>query len=245
MAFILDSEEEFDNDEQLAETPETDIDMRYEDLRTRFFTRRPMKYEELEELFAAAEKRGDEDVTRALRTIVTENAGSGESDAGDDSLDAALQDLAGGLNADEAEWDAYAGKLILTYKEKGWYEGPGGGWCEDWKSEWSGDAEADLVKISDRIETYGFGIVFDRNDLRKAFDDSAGETLRDREHAVNRKSNRYGDWDYTADCRMYVPLRIVKGPSKALDEADPEDECERILPDSLVYETLETLRRMY
>lgn len=65
MAFLIDrgiaaeSEEEFDAEGD-----------RYEELRNRLFGRQTMKYEEMEELLAAAKAKNDQKVVNALKNVV-------------------------------------------------------------------------------------------------------------------------------------------------------------------------------
>ena len=100
-----------------------------------------------------------------------------------------------------------------------------------------------LTKISDELAKAGFGIEFSHADVQKAIADAATEVLSDPEMAIRRKANRFGDWDYTADCNVYIPAKLTIGPATVTEEDDVEEK-EELLPDCVVNEALETLRRM-
>lgn len=80
--------------------------------------------------------------------------------------------------------------------------------------------------------------------MEKAIADAAVEAASDPEH-ITPKENRFGDWDSVATCNVHVPFEIVDGPANVLPEEEEFQEKEELLPDSVVNEAVETLRRMY
>lgn len=155
------------------------------------------------------------------------------------------------LTADECEWDAHANVLILTYKGIGWYEGhaasasgpaePGG-----FAEEVEDDVESDLTKVHDEfLRSSGFDFEFTRDSVKAAIADAAELVRKDGEEAISRKENRFGDWDYTAECVVRIPCRLTYGSADVLSEDDEIEEKEELLPDCVVNEAVETLRRMY
>ena len=239
MAFLLskESEEEFDAEGD-----------RYEELRSRLLGGGTMKYEEMEELLAAAKSRGDQKVVGALENVVDDPPADAvaESEGGDptgaplDLLTIALDGLKGrgDLTADDA-WIEDSGKLVLSYENVGWYEG-----LNRWAEDPEDDVESDLAKIYDALLESGYGLQYSRKAVEKAIADAAVEAASDPE-GLKPKENRFGDWDYTATCNVYVPFEIVDGPADVLPEDDEIEEREETLPDSVVNEAVETLRRMY
>ena len=239
MAFLLnkESEEEFDAEGD-----------RYEELRSRLLGGGTMKYEEMEELLTAAKSRGDQKVVGALENVVDDPPADAvaESEGGDptgaplDLLTVALDGLKGrgDLTADDA-WIEDSDKLVLSYENVGWYEG-----LNRWAEDPEDDVESDLAKIYDALLESGYGLQYSRSAVKAAIDDAAVEAASDPE-GLKPKENRFGDWDYTATCNVYVPFEIVDGPADVLPEDDEIEEREETLPDSVVNEAVETLRRMY
>lgn len=152
------------------------------------------------------------------------------------------------LAADECEWDAKAGVLVLTYREIGWYEGHAAtdfgpaalaGFAEEVVED---DVESDLAKIrGELLESGGFGFEFARGSVKAAIDAAAERVRKDGDDAVGQKENRFGDWDYVADCVVRIPCRLTYGPARAGGVREEEE----LLPDCVVNEAVETLRRMY
>lgn len=282
MAFLIDrgiaaeSEEEFDAEGD-----------RYEELRSRLFGGRTMKYEEMEELLAAAKARNDQKVVGALKNVVDDPAtdmvtesekeptkaelldklikmcepGSGlqialeeikdkfaldESIVSDqtstplDALDAAIGKLKGDndLTADDV-WVEDSKEIVLSYENVGWYEN-----LNKWAEDPSDDIESDLTKIYDALLKSGYGLQYSRKAIEKAIVDAAIEAASDPEH-ITPKENRFGDWDNVATCNVHIPFEIVDGPTNVLLEEDDIEEKEELLPDCVVNEAIETLRRMY
>ena len=246
-----------------------------------------MKYEEMEELLAAAKSRNDQKVIDALKNVVDDPAtdavtesekeptkaelldklikmckpGSGvrnaleeikdkfaldESTAFDptgaplDALDAVIGKLKGAddLTADDA-WIEDSKEIALSYENVGWYEN-----LDKWAEDPSDDVESDLTKIYDALSEAGYGLQYSRKAVEKAIADAAVEAASDPER-ITPKENRFGDWDSVATCNVHVPFEIVDGPVDVLPEEDEFQEKEEILPDSVVNEAVETLRRMY
>lgn len=282
MAFLIDrgiaaeSEEEFDAEGN-----------RYEELRSRLFGRQTMKYEEMEELLAAAKARNDQKVVDALKNVVGDPAtdtvtesekeptktellnklikmckpGSGlqialeeikdkfaldESAASDPTgaplgaLDAAIGKLKGDndLTADDV-WIKDSKEIVLSYENVGWYEN-----LNKWAEDPSDDIESDLTKIYDALLESGYGLQYSRKAVEKAIADAAVEAASDPEH-ITPKENRFGDWDSVATCNVHIPFEIVDGPANVLPEEEEFQEKEELLPDCVVNEAVETLRRMY
>lgn len=171
-------------------------------------------------------------------------------DGGDDELWAAIDRLVErkDLAADECEWDAKAGVLVLTYRGIGWYEGHAAtdfgpaapaGFAEEVVED---DVESDLAKIRDELlESGKFGFEFARGSVKAAIDAAAERVRKDGDDAVGQKENRFGDWDYVADCVVRIPCRLTYGPARAGGVREEEE----LLPDCVVNEAVETLRRMY
>ena len=282
MAFLIDrgiaaeSEEEFD----------AEIDQ-YEELKTKLLGGQTMKYEEMEELFAAAKSKNDQKVIDVLKNIVDDSAtdtvtesekeptktelldklikmcepGSGlqialeeikdkfaldESIVSDqtstplDALDAAIGKLKGDndLTADDV-WVEDSKEIVLSYENVGWYEN-----LNKWAEDPSDDIESDLAKIYDVLLKSGYGLQYSRKAVEKAIVDAAVEAASDPEH-ITPKENRFGDWDNVATCNVHIPFEIVDGPTNVLPEEDDIEEKEELLPDCVVNEAVETLRRMY
>ena len=246
-----------------------------------------MKYEEMEELLAAAKSRNDQKVVDALKNVVDDPAagavtesekeptkaelldrlikmckpGSGvrnaleeikdkfaldESAADDptgaplDALDAAIGKLKGAddLTADDA-WIEDSKEIVLSYENVGWYEN-----LDKWAEDPSDDVESDLTKIYDALSEAGYGLQYSRKAVEKAIADAAVEAASDPER-ITPKENRFGDWDSVATCNVHIPFEIVDGPVDVLPEEDEFQEKEELLPDCVVNEAIETLRRMY
>lgn len=279
MAFLIDrgiaaeSEEEFDAEGD-----------RYEELKNKLLGGQTMKYEEMEELLAAAKSRNDQKVIDALKSVVDDPAtgavtesekeptkselldklikmckpGSGvrnaleeikdkfaldESAAADtplDRLDAAIGRLKGSdsLTADDA-WVENSKEIVLSYENVGWYEN-----LNKWAEDPFDDVESDLDKIYGALLESGYGLRYSRKAVEKAIADAAVEAASDPEH-ITPKENRFGDWDSVATCNVHVPFEIVDGPANVLPEDDEIEEKEELLPDRVVNEAVETLRRMY
>ena len=282
MAFLIDrgiaaeSEEEFDAEGD-----------RYEELKTKLLDGQTMKYEEMEELLAAAKTKNDQKVIDVLKNIVDDPAtdtvtesekeptktelldklikmcepGSGlqialeeikdkfaldESIVSDqtgtplDALDAAIGKLKGDndLTADDA-WVEDSKEIVLSYENVGWYEN-----LNKWAEDPSDDIESDLTKIYDVLLKSGYGLQYSRKAVEKAIVDAAVEAASDPEH-ITPKENRFGDWDNVATCNVHIPFEIVDGPTNVLPEEDEFQEKEELLPDCVVNEAVETLRRMY
>jgi len=268
MAFLIDkgiaaeSEDEFDAEGN-----------RYDELKSRLFGGKTMKYEEMEELLAAAKSRNDQKVINVLKNVVDDPAtdavtesekeptkselldklikmckpGSGlrialegikdkfaldESNTyvqDDKDLEAADDELWGTIDrltarkdlaADECEWDGAGDELILTYKGIGWYEGhaasasgpaESGGFAEEVED----DVESDLTKIHDEfLKSSGFDFEFAHDSVKMAIADAAELVKKDGEEAISRKENRFGDWDYAADCVVRIPCRLTYGQAQ-------------------------------
>lgn len=282
MAFLIDrgiaaeSEEEFDAEGD-----------RYEELKTKLLGGQTMKYEEMEELLAAAKSRNDQKVIDVLKNVVDDPAtdavtesgkeptrselldklikmckpGSGvrnaleeikdkfaldESAASDqtgaplDRLDAAIGRLKGAddLTADDA-WIEDSKEIVLSYENVGWYEN-----LDKWAEDPFDDVESDLDKIYGALLESGYGLQYSRKAVEKAIADAAVEAASDPEH-ITPKENRFGDWDSVATCNVHVPFEIVDGPANVLPEEEEFQEKEELLPDCVVNEAVETLRRMY
>lgn len=282
MAFLIDrgiaaeSEEEFDAEGD-----------RYEELKNKLLDGQTMKYEETEELLAAAKTKNDQKVIDVLKNIVDDSAtdtvtesekeptktelldklikmcepGSGlqialeeikdkfaldESIVSDqtstplDALDAAIGKLKGDndLTADDV-WVEDSKEIVLSYENVGWYEN-----LNKWAEDPSDDIESDLTKIYDALLKSGYGLQYSRKAIEKAIVDAAIETASDPEH-ITPKENRFGDWDNVATCNVHIPFEIVDGPTNVLLEEDDIEEKEELLPDCVVNEAVETLRRMY
>lgn len=282
MAFLIDrgiaaeSEEEFDAEGD-----------RYEELKTKLLGGQTMKYEEMEELLAAAKSRNDQKVIDVLKNVVDDPAtdavtesekeptkselldklikmckpGSGvrtaleeikdkfaldESAASDqtgaplDRLDAAIGRLKGvdDLAADDA-WIEDSKEIVLSYENVGWYEN-----LDKWAEDPFDDVESDLDKIYGALLESGYGLQYSRKAVEKAIADAAVEAASDPEH-ITPKENRFGDWDSVATCNVHVPFEIVDGPANVLPEEEEFQEKEELLPDCVVNEAVETLRRMY
>ena len=282
MAFLIDrgiaaeSEEEFDAEGD-----------RYEELKNKLLDGQTMKYEEMEELLAAAKTKNDQKVIDVLKNIVDDPAtnavtesekeptktelldklikmcepGSGlqialeeikdkfaldESIVSDqtstplDALDAAIGKLKGDndLTADDV-WVEDSKEIVLSYENVGWYEN-----LNKWAEDPSDDIESDLTKIYDALLKSGYGLQYSRKAVEKAIVDAAVEAASDPEH-ITPKENRFGDWDNVATCNVHIPFEIVDGPTNVLPEEDDIEEKEELLPDCVVNEAVETLRRMY
>lgn len=282
MAFLIDrgiateSEEEFDAEGD-----------RYEELKTKLLGGQTMKYEEMEELLAAAKTKNDQKVIDVLKNVVDDPAtdavtesekeptkselldklikmckpGSGvrnaleeikdkfaldESAASDstgaplDRLDAAIGRLKGAdnLTADDA-WIEDSKEIVLSYENVGWYEN-----LDKWAEDPFDDVESDLDKIYGALLESGYGLQYSRKAVEKAIADAAVEAASDPEH-ITPKENRFGDWDSVATCNVHVPFEIVDGPANVLPEEEEFQEKEELLPDCVVNEAVETLRRMY
>ena len=282
MAFLIDrgiaaeSEEEFDAEGD-----------RYEELKTKLLDGQTMKYEEMEELLAAAKTKNDQKVIDVLKNVVDDpetdavteskkeptkaelldklikmcEPGSGlqialeeikdkfaldESIVSDqtgtplDALDAAIGKLKGDndLTADDA-WVEDSKEIVLSYENVGWYEN-----LNKWAEDPSDDVESDLTKIYDALLKSGYGLQYSRKAVEKAIADAAVEAASDPEH-ITPKENRFGDWDNVATCNVHIPFEIVDGPANVLPEEDEFQEKEELLPDCVVNEAVETLRRMY
>ena len=282
MAFLIDrgiaaeSEEEFDAEGD-----------RYEELKNKLLDGQTMKYEEMEELLAAAKTKNDQKVIDVLKNIVDDPAtnavtesekeptktelldklikmcepGSGlqialeeikdkfaldESIVSDqtstplDALDAAIGKLKGDNDstADDV-WVEDSKEIVLSYENVGWYEN-----LNKWAEDPSDDIESDLTKIYDALLKSGYGLQYSRKAVEKAIVDAAVEAASDPEH-ITPKENRFGDWDNVATCNVHIPFEIVDGPTNVLPEEDDIEEKEELLPDCVVNEAVETLRRMY
>lgn len=156
-----------------------------------------------------------------------------------DTLDAVIGKLkgAGDLTADDA-WIEDSKELALSYENVGWYED-----LDRWAEDPSDDVESDLAKIYDALSEAGYGLQYSRKAVEKAIADAAVEAASDPEH-ITPKENRFGDWDNVATCNVRVPFEIVEGEAAVLPEDDVEEK-EELLPDCVVNEAVETLRRMY
>ena len=168
---------------------------------------------------------------------VDESAASDPTGAAFDLLSLTLERLqkAGDLTADRA-WIEDSDKLVLSYEDVGWYEG-----LNKWAEDPQDDVESDLTKIYDALLRTGYGLQYSESDVQKAVADAAEADPE----GVRPKENRFGDWDYVATCNVYVPFEIVDGPANVLPEEDGFQEKEELLPDHVVNEAIETLRRMY
>ena len=294
MAFIFnkfdESEEEFDAEQE-----------RYDMLRQKLFQGQSLKYDDLEELMAAAKEKNDKKVIMTLKNVVTDpeeeqTVDTVESTPEDmmadfmesgkinkESLDESLNDesftiddffddgideyeteLGTGLAtttiklndmniliADEIEFDSNARNIILKYDSKGWYEGIG--WAENIKS----DIVHDLNKLKDEYRKFtssNFLFKYNPASIKQALDNAATKIKDENEDVIYQKQNRFGDWDYVADCIVYIPYEIVqtakyKKPVNEEDSAvcDETEESvpEEKLPESVIFNAVETLRRMY
>ena len=157
-----------------------------------------------------------------------------------DALDAAIGKLKGDndLTADDV-WVEDSKEIVLSYENVGWYEN-----LNKWAEDPSDDIESDLAKIYDVLLKSGYGLQYSRKAVEKAIVDAAVEAASDPEH-ITPKENRFGDWDNVATCNVHIPFEIVDGPANVLPEEDEFQEKEELLPDSVVNEAVETLRRMY
>lgn len=244
MAFLIDrgiaaeSEEEFDAEGD-----------RYEELKNKLLGGQNMKYEETEELLAAAEARNDQKVIGVLKNV------AGDPEAGDDTVDESTDDPTGApldrldaaigrlkgadeLTADDA-WIEDSKEIVLSYENVGWYEN-----LDTWAEDPSDDVESDLDKIYGALLESGYGLRYSRKAVEKAVADAAVEAASDPER-ITPKENRFGDWDSVATCNVHVPFEIVDGPANVLPEEEEFQEKEELLPDCVVNEAVETLRRMY
>lgn len=291
MAFIFnkfdESEEEFDAEQE-----------RYDMLRQKLFQGQSLKYDELEELMAAAKEKDDEDVIKALKNVVTEPeeqaadieeptpedmmADLMESDEidkndffddEDDFFDIDYFDITDAkgetkfgtgltkvimqiedkniLIADEIDQDSEGQSIILKYDSRGWYEGQG--WAENIKS----DIVFDLNKLKDEYRKFtnsNFLFKYNPASIKQALDNAATKIKDENENVIYKKQNRFGDWDYVADCTVFIPYEIVQTAKykKPVNEEDPvvcdeteESVLEEKLPESVVFNAVETLRRMY
>lgn len=289
MAFIFnkfdESEEEFDAEQE-----------RYDMLRQKLFQGQSLKYNELEELMAAAKEKDDEDVIRTLKNVVTEpekqaadteestpedmmadlmesgkidkealdeddffdvdyfdaNDAAGETEFGTGLTKVVMQ--IGDTNiliADEIDHDVQVQSIILKYDGIGWYEGQG--WAENIKS----DIVFDLNKLADKYRKFtnaNFLFKYNPASIKQALDDAAAKIKNENEDVIYKKQNRFGDWDYVADCTVFIPYEIVQTAKykKPVNEEDPtvcdeteENVTEEKLPESVVFNAVETLRRMY
>jgi len=229
------------------------VDAGYEELRSRLLDGQAMKYGEMEELLASAKAKGDRDVVRALKNVVDDPPADGvgplaESAANDptgaplDLLTIALDRLKGrgDLAADDA-WIEGSDKLVLSYESVGWYEG-----LDRWAEDPEDDVESDLAKIYDALLESGYGLRYSRSAVKAAIDDAAAEAASDPE-GLRPKENRFGDWDYTATCNVYVPFEIVDGPADVLSETEGGDGFEAKPPSRGVCEVadcVEIMRRL-
>ena len=157
-----------------------------------------------------------------------------------DALDAAIGKLKGDndLTADDV-WVEDSKEIVLSYENVGWYEN-----LNKWAEDPSDDIESDLTKIYDALLKSGYGLQYSRKAVEKAIVDAAVEAASDPEH-ITPKENRFGDWDNVATCNVHIPFEIVDGPTNVLPEEDDIEEKEELLPDCVVNEAVETLRRMY
>ena len=157
-----------------------------------------------------------------------------------DVLDAAIGKLKGDndLTADDV-WVEDSKEIVLSYENVGWYEN-----LNKWAEDPSDDIESDLAKIYDVLLKSGYGLQYSRKAVEKAIADAAIEAASDPEH-ITPKENRFGDWDNVATCNVHIPFEIVDGPTNVLLEEDDIEEKEELLPDCVVNEAVETLRRMY
>ena len=157
-----------------------------------------------------------------------------------DALDAAIGKLKGDndLTADDV-WVEDSKEIVLSYDNVGWYEN-----LNKWAEDPSDDIESDLAKIYDVLLKSGYGLQYSRKAVEKAIVDAAIEAASDPEH-ITPKENRFGDWDNVATCNVHIPFEIVDGPANVLPEEDDIEEKEELLPDCVVNEAVETLRRMY
>lgn len=235
MAFLIDrgiaaeSEEEFDAEGD-----------RYEELKSMLLGGQAMKREETEELLAAAKARNDQKVIDTLKNAAVDESADDPTGAALDLLTVALDGLKGrgDLAADDA-WIEDSKEIVLSYEDVGWYEN-----LDRWAEDPSGDIESDLAKIRGELLKSGYGLRYSSKDVEKAIADAAAETASDPE-SISPKENRFGDWDNVATCSVHVPFEIVDEPADVLPEEDEFWEKEELLPDSLVNEAVETLRRMY
>lgn len=171
---------------------------------------------------------------------VDESAASDPTGAPLDMLDAVIGKLKGAddLTADDA-WIEDSKEIVLSYENVGWYEN-----LDKWAEDPSDDIESDLTKIYDALSEAGYGLQYSRSAVEKAIADAAVEAASDPER-ITPKENRFGDWDNVATCNVHVPFEIVDGPADVLPEEDKFHEKEELLPDCVVNEAIETLRRMY
>lgn len=239
---------------------QTDYKSKFGDLLSEDGKKEPTKAELLDKLIKMCEPGSG--VRNALEEIKDKFAldesntyvqDDNDLEAADDELWDAIDRLVErkDLTADECEWDAHANVLILTYKGIGWYEGhaasasgpaePGG-----FAEEVEDDVESDLTKVHDEfLRSSGFDFEFTRDSVKAAIADAAELVRKDGEEAISRKENRFGDWDYTAECVVRIPCRLTYGSADVLSEDDEIEEKEELLPDCVVNEAVETLRRMY
>ena len=226
---LSESEEEFDAEGD-----------RYEELRSRLLGGRTMKYEEMEELLAAAKARNDQKVVGALKNVVddpptdavTESSAYVKDDddlkAADDKLWNAIDRLVElkDLTADECEWDGAGDELILTYRGIDWDEGNAasafgpnkGGWFAEGIKD---DVESDLIKIRCVfLSSSGFDLEIAQDSVQTAIDDASETVRKDGKDAISRKENELGEWECTADCVVRIPCRLTYGPMRAMSEDD-------------------------
>ena len=205
--------------------------------------REPTKAELLDRLIGMCEPGSG--VRNALEEIkdkfaLGESAASDPTGAPLDRLDAAIGRLkgAGDLAADDA-WIEDSKEIVLSYENVGWYEN-----LDKWAEDPSDDVESDLDKIYGALLESGYGLRYSRKAVEKAIADAAAEAASDPER-IAPKENRFGDWDSVATCNVHVPFEIVDGPADVLPEDNEIEEKEELLPDCVVNEAVETLRRMY
>lgn len=179
-------------------------------------------------------------LTAAKAASVDESAVSDPTGATLDTLDAVIGKLKGAddLTADDV-WIEDSKEIVLSYENVGWYEG-----LNRWAEDPSDDIESDLTKIYDALSEAGYGLQYSHKAVEKAIADAAVEAASDPEH-ITPKENRFGDWDNVATCNVHIPFEIVDGPANVLPEDDEIEEKEELLPDCVVNEAVETLRRMY
>ena len=79
--------------------------------------------------------------------------------------------------------------------------------------------------------------------MQTAIDDASELVRKDGKDAISRKKNMLGEWEYVADCIVRIPCRLI--PVRTMSEDDEIEEKEELLPDRVVNEAIEMLRRMY
>jgi len=271
MAFLIDrgiaaeSEEEFDAEGD-----------RYEELKNKLLGGQTMKYEEMEELLAAAKSKNDQKVIDVLKNVVDDPAtdavtesekgptkselldklikmckpGSGlrialegikdkfvldesntyvqddnDFEAADDELWDAIDRLAErkDLTADECEWDAHAGVITLTYKNRDWYGGCGASMSGPAKPAGfdegvEDDVESDLTKIHDEfLKSSGFDFEFAHDSVKTAIADAVELVKKDGDIAVRCVNPTYGD-RFAADCVVKIPCKMTYGPAQIMED---------------------------